>query len=198
MNMMRNKKSGGGMKHRHGGGHGGGRRYNNNSSDGNNRGPSDHQNLSRQKHHASQMRDKFQTMASDALRSGERVEAEYFFQHVDHYMRVLADIAVIEAERFAHQREQQQAQQQTQTNDAGQEGDTNNGSDANPYDTQNAGEAERPQPPRRQQHRNPRPPRAYDQGAQNADAANSTAEQALPVPHEIALPASILSEIPSS
>ncbi len=84
----------------------GGRRYNNNG--GNRGGHNDHQNLARQKHHATQMREKFNNLARDAQNNGDRVDVEYYLQHVDHYNRVLADIAVIEAERFAH-REQQQA-----------------------------------------------------------------------------------------
>jgi hypothetical protein len=93
------------MKHR-GGGH---RRYNNNGGS-NNRGPNDGQNLSRQKHHATQMREKYFNLARDAQSNGERVDMEYYLQHVDHYVRVLADITAIEAERFAHQREQHAAQ----------------------------------------------------------------------------------------
>lgn len=195
-----NRKSGsGGMKHRHGGG---ARRYNNNGGGNHsgNRQPDQH-NITRQKQHASQMRDKFQGMAQDALRSGERVEAEYFFQHVDHYMRVLADIAVIEAERFAHQREQQQ---QHQTQDASAEALQNeHGSEAGAAQEMHEGGDAQPlyQHPRRQ-HRSPRPPRAYDQNASspNAEAAPAPVaeQQALPVPREIALPASLLPELPTS
>jgi hypothetical protein len=48
-------------------------------------------------------------MARDAQNNCDRVDVEYYLQHVDHYTRVLTDITAIEAERFAQQREQQQA-----------------------------------------------------------------------------------------
>jgi hypothetical protein len=107
MNMMRKNNNRNNMKHRSGGGGGGNRggRYQNNG--GGNRGANDGQNLQRTKHHATQQREKYSNMARDAQNNGDRVDVEYYLQHVDHYTRVLADIAVIEAERFAHQREQQ-------------------------------------------------------------------------------------------
>lgn len=102
MNMMRknNNNRGGGNKHR-----GGGRRYNNNGGGGNRGGQNDGQNLQRQKHHATQQLGKYNDMARNAQINGDRVDVEYYLQHVDHYTRVLADIAAIEAERYAHQRE---------------------------------------------------------------------------------------------
>jgi hypothetical protein len=109
--MMRKRNN---MKHRGGGersGGGGGRRYHNSGdrTGGQNRSGSDANSLSRQKHHATQMREKYMNMARDAQSNGERVDVEYYLQHVDHYVRVLAGIAVIEAERFAQYREQNPA-----------------------------------------------------------------------------------------
>jgi hypothetical protein len=105
--MMRKRNN---MKHRGGGERsgGGGRRYHNSGdrTGGQNRSGSDQNSLSRQKHHATQMREKYMNMARDAQSNGERVDVEYYLQHVDHYVRVLADIAVIEAERYAQYREQ--------------------------------------------------------------------------------------------
>ncbi len=112
--MMRKRNN---MKHRGGGersgGGGGGRRYHNSGdrTGGQNRSGSDANSLSRQKHHATQMREKYMNMARDAQSNGERVDVEYCLQHVDHYVRVLADIAVIEAERYAQYREQNPAPQ---------------------------------------------------------------------------------------
>lgn len=105
---MRKKfnNNGGGQRRQGGGGQ---RRYGNNNNRQGGGGNNDGQNLSRQKHHATQMREKFSNMARDAQNNGDRVDVEYYLQHVDHYTRVLTDIAAIEAERFAHQREQQQA-----------------------------------------------------------------------------------------
>jgi hypothetical protein len=104
-NMMRkNNNRNGGNKHRSGGA----RRYNNNGGGGNNRsGANDGQNLQRQKHHATQQLGKYSDMARNAQINGDRVDVEYYLQHVDHYTRVLTDIAAIEAERFAHTRESQ-------------------------------------------------------------------------------------------
>lgn len=105
MNNMRKRNNN--NQRRHGGG--GGRRYNNNQGGGGNR--NDGQNIARQKHHATQMREKYMNHARDAQNNGDRVDVEYYLQHVDHYNRVLADIAVIEAERQEKFREQQQANQ---------------------------------------------------------------------------------------
>lgn len=104
MNMMRKNNNRGGNKHRGGGG---GRRYNNSGGGGNRGGQNDGQNIQRQKHHATQMREKYNGMVREAQNNGDRVDMEYYLQHVDHYNRVLADIAVIEAERYAAQREAQ-------------------------------------------------------------------------------------------
>lgn len=53
----------------------------------------DSQSLARQKKHAQTQKEKYSNMARDAQVNGERVDAEYYFQHVEHYVRVLADIA---------------------------------------------------------------------------------------------------------
>lgn len=196
--MRNNKKSGGGMKHRHGNNNN--RRYNNHGG-GNSGGgrQSDQQNLARQKHHASQMRDKFQTLARDAQMSGERVDAEYYLQHVDHYMRVLADIAVIEAERFAHQREQQAA------NSPNEEG--GEGSDAGENFTAEGEQGDAPQAAAPRQDRRPRSDNRSDNRGENrnrrprehhAEAAGEPNPNDPRGPREIPLPASILSEIPAS
>lgn len=112
MNMMRKNNNrdnrGGGNRNNRGGSGGGARRYSNNGG-GNNRssGANDGQNLQRQKHHATQQLGKYGDLARNAQINGDRVDVEYYLQHVDHYTRVLADIASIEAERYASQRESQ-------------------------------------------------------------------------------------------
>ena len=101
-NMMRkNNNRGGNNKHRSGGGGNGPRRYNNNSSGGggNRSGANDSQNIQRQKHHATQQLGKYSDMARNAQINGDRVDVEYYLQHVDHYTRILTDIAGVEAER---------------------------------------------------------------------------------------------------
>jgi hypothetical protein len=106
-NMMRKNNNRGGNKHRSGGNGGGQRRYNNNGGGGNRNNQNDGQNLQRQKHHATQQLGKYGDLARNAQINGDRVDVEYYLQHVDHYTRVLTDIAAIEAERFAHSRESQ-------------------------------------------------------------------------------------------
>ncbi|MEJ0009413.1 MAG: DUF4167 domain-containing protein [Alphaproteobacteria bacterium] len=74
-----------------GGGHGGGgRRYHGGGGGGHGGGRNDGQNLARSKHHAIQMREKYNSMARDAQMGGDRSDVEYYLQHVDHYTRVLA------------------------------------------------------------------------------------------------------------
>lgn len=52
----------------------------------------DSQSLARQKKHATTQKEKYMNMARDAQVNGERVDAEYYYQHVEHYSRVLAEI----------------------------------------------------------------------------------------------------------
>lgn len=69
-------------------------------------GGNDYQSLQRQKKHAMTQKDKYNAMARDQLANGDRVNAEFYFQHVEHYTRVLAEIAEKEPPQF--QRSQQQ------------------------------------------------------------------------------------------
>lgn len=96
--QKRNNNGGGKMRHN--------RRFQHRG--GNNRGNNDGQNIARQKHHATQMREKFSNLAKDAQMNGDHVDMEYYLQHVDHYQRVLTEVAAIEAERFAAREQQQQ------------------------------------------------------------------------------------------
>ena len=110
-NNTNNNRNGGGMKHRNNNSGGGnsGRRFSSGGgghNGGANRG-NDAGNIQRQKHHATQQLGKYADMARNAQINGDRVDVEYYLQHVEHYTRVLTDIGVIEAERYAHQREQQ-------------------------------------------------------------------------------------------
>ncbi|MEM7439182.1 MAG: DUF4167 domain-containing protein [Pseudomonadota bacterium] len=63
-----------------------------------------------------QIIDKYQTLARDAQLSGDRVAAENFLQHAEHYVRMLG-----EAQRDIEARREQQEQQrqQQQQNDGG-------------------------------------------------------------------------------
>lgn len=165
--MMRKNNNGGGMKHR-----GGRRHHHNGGNRGSNRsGGNDHNNIARQKHHAMQMREKYFNLARDAQSNGDRVDVEYYLQHVDHYVRVLADIAVIEAERYAERQAQQQAQGIT---------------DGTPHESVPSDEAAPIEGNEDMDLRNqPRMTRRHQHGQQQQSAAK-----------EIPLPGSILTEIP--
>jgi len=52
----------------------------------------------RQLRRAQELRDKHNYMAQDALKSGDRITAEYHFQHADHFFRVAAEIELALAE----------------------------------------------------------------------------------------------------
>lgn len=106
MNHMRKRHSNSGERGDRNGGGDRGRprhsrgRYRDNRHGSNNGGQqNDHQALMRQKKHAQSMREKYENMAKDAQRNGDRVDVEYYLQHVDHYVRVLAEIAELEPQR---------------------------------------------------------------------------------------------------
>ena len=69
-----------------------------------------------------QIIDKYQSLASDAVLSGDRVNAENFLQHSEHYSRLLTEAQAEinarrdaqEAQRLQQQQNQQQNQQQQQ------------------------------------------------------------------------------------
>ncbi|MFZ4126184.1 MAG: DUF4167 domain-containing protein [Rickettsiales bacterium] len=171
--MMRKNNNGGGMKHR-----GGGRRHHNggnrNNGGGNRSNGGDQNNIARQKHHAMQMREKYFNMARDAQSNGDRVDIEYYLQHVDHYVRVLADIAVIEAERYAER--QQHAPQPSEAADNNAPHAETDAAAAPANNAASGGE----EMDLRNQPRMTRAPRQQHQQASN----------------EIPLPGSILTEIP--
>ena len=56
-----------------------------------------------------QIIDKYEQLARDAQTSGDRVTAENFLQHAEHYLRLLS---AAQAEQAAHQQAQQLQQQQ--------------------------------------------------------------------------------------
>ncbi|MDX2095133.1 MAG: DUF4167 domain-containing protein [Alphaproteobacteria bacterium] len=199
--MRKNNNRNGGNKHRGGSG-GGGRRYQNNSGGGN-RGANDGQNLQRQKHHATQQLGKYGDLARNAQINGDRVDVEYYLQHVDHYTRVLADIAAIEAERHAHSRESQiipggpndpNAAQYRQAQ-AGDDASANESAEHKALGNEAAGnevstEAASSQPPRA-----PRPPRRQQHGSTADFAPDNGAKEANRNVEDIPLPGSILPPI---
>ena len=194
MNMMRKNNNRGGNRNNNN--RGGGRRYNNNGG-GNRGGQNEGQNLQRQKHHATQQREKYSNMARDAQNNGDRVDVEYYLQHVDHYTRVLTGIAEIEAERFAHLRESQiipggpndpNAQQaQTEQSSGGEQSSVTNGGDSNTNNESSEGNGAGEFAPTNQPRmtRQPRRQQYDDNGAREANSNTS----------EIPLPGSILPPI---
>ncbi len=193
MNMMRkNNNRGGGNKHR-----GGQRRYGNNNGGGNRGGQNDGQNLQRQKHHATQQLGKYNDLARNAQINGDRVDVEYYLQHVDHYTRVLAEVAAIEAERFAHIRESQAHNSQQDGGapvEGGNEGGDNAAAEEASGDQGGSSEGGQPQHrrerhPRRERQHYSAPQPGYEAASDNgAKEANSNTT-------EIPLPGSILPPI---
>lgn len=192
--MRKNNNRGGNNKHR--GGNNGGRRYGSNNGGGNRPSQNDGQNLQRQKHHATQQLGKYGDLARNAQINGDRVDVEYYLQHVDHYTRVLTDIAAIEAERFAHTRESQiipggpndpNAQEQHQQSES-QTDVANNGSTEASDQPQSQAEGAAPQQQRPQRQRRPHHSHAQDHASDNgAREANSNTTE-IPLPGNILPP----------
>lgn len=57
---------------------------------------------------AMQNREKYMSKAKDALSGGERIEAEYWFQHADHYNRIILQHQEAHAERQARREQEQE------------------------------------------------------------------------------------------
>lgn len=87
----------------------GGRRYSKGGSGGNfntQGGENDTANVARVRRHAQTNREKFMNLARDAMGGGDRVLAEYYLQHAEHYFRVLSALPP-EEQRQRHHNQQQ-------------------------------------------------------------------------------------------
>lgn len=104
--MRRKPMQGGRQNHGGHGGHGGGQRRNNGGGYNNNR----------PRKNYPQLREKYLNQAKDALSAGDRVMAEYYFQHADHCYRMM-----VEDGWRPQSQHQQQEQQDQQDNAAPQE-----------------------------------------------------------------------------
>lgn len=71
-----------------------------------------------------QIIDKYQTLARDAQLSGDRVAAENFLQHAEHYVRLLGEA---QKEIDARREQQEQQRQQNQQNQQGKQQDQQDG-----------------------------------------------------------------------
>lgn len=143
-NNNRNHRGGRNNKYRSGGGGGG---Y-------------DSQSLARQKKHAQTQKEKYQNMARDAQVNGERVDAEYYFQHVEHYVRVLAEIEAKEPkpERRddAHSSSHDDMEGGDEQEDNSAHGDDDNGDDSEVSAAPEAQSESRPKAPRGRRRAAPR------------------------------------------
>lgn len=104
MNRMRRKPNNKPNHHRRSGGGSNGHHSNNGGGNGRFR----TENNSAKMKAVSANRDKYLNLARDAMSSGDRVEAENFLQHAEHYYRVLA---VLQEEDARYRAERQQEQQ---------------------------------------------------------------------------------------
>lgn len=86
-----------------------GRRNKNNNNNNNNTNPNKHYDSNgpnvRIRGSAKQVLDKYQQYASDALRGGDRIAAEGYLQHAEHYQRIVNEIDAA----VAKQREEREA-----------------------------------------------------------------------------------------
>lgn len=121
MNMKRNKMR---SQHRNQRGGGGGG-MNMRRPGGDRRGSSSHFNIvpdRRNLRKAQEAKEKYLNMAKDAVAYGDRVTAEYYYQHADHYHRVMRAIEEEIAE-FEQSRQQRQpsGEEGAPVEDSGQE-----------------------------------------------------------------------------
>ena len=94
-----------------------------------------------------QIIDKYQTLARDAQLSGDRVNAENFLQHAEHYLRMLAEAQrEIEARR-EQQDQQRQNQQNNQKNDQNQQGNNKSRNPKGGDDSIDSGSGDQPNLP---------------------------------------------------
>jgi Domain of unknown function (DUF4167) len=127
-----------------------------------------------------QVIEKYQGLARDAQLSGDRVAAENFQQHAEHYNRVLGEALLQQSERAQQQAAQNEAQRQQQQNQAphnGAEANAASGSGMTTVGEQapeahDGGLVETPENAPKQAHgRGPRRPR----GAKDASAPSGSA-----------------------
>lgn len=63
---------------------------------------------------ASQNYERYMNQAKDALSSGDRVQAEFYYQHADHYLRILNEYREQQRVQQAHQQEAQAEKESAQ------------------------------------------------------------------------------------
>lgn len=70
--------------------------------------------VQRQRRNAPAAREKYLNLAREALSGGDRVLAENYLQHADHYYRLMLEDGLLERQRQQQQQHQQRQQQQQQ------------------------------------------------------------------------------------
>ncbi len=127
------------MRKRHPGGHGSGGHHSGGMGQNNNRRM--HQKYPKQNGYGQQkprknysaLREKYLNQAKEALSGGDRVLAEYYLQHADHYYRMMMEMQ----ENRARWQEQNQANQQENAAEAESEGEEMEGDDEPEVDIPN-------------------------------------------------------------
>lgn len=81
-------------------------------------GPDDAANVARTRRNAMQAREKYQNLARDAMSMGDRVLAENYLQHADHYYRVIQALPPEEVRQPYQQRSHQGAEVQNESGES--------------------------------------------------------------------------------
>ena len=85
----------------------------------------------RNNHNASKLVEKYNDLAREALSSGDKILSENYFQHADHFMRILADQENLKSLRLAESQKQSKIEvvsnnnQQTEPNNTKTDSDNN-------------------------------------------------------------------------
>ncbi len=149
---------------------------------------------------ASHIAEKYSTLARDAQSNGDTVMAENYFQHAEHYNRIVAAAQAQKAEEQA-QREEQMAQQQANGRgpqpDLEEDGETNANplndeasEDASPAD----GEEAQAKPQKSGRNRRPRKPAAEAKSEANGAENGSTDTEVAASDDQPELPVEAISE----
>ncbi len=143
MNMKRMRGRGG---HRHGGGGGGQFRHTGGGSGSGDRQPLNRNHVfdssgpdMRLRGTAQQLFEKYLQLGRDATSGGDRVMAESYFQHAEHYFRILNAMNQAAAQ---HQQTQQRRYQPNEQGEGGEGGEANEQSNGQDYGAESDGPAE--------------------------------------------------------
>ncbi len=93
----------------------------------------------RQKRHLQTQKDRYVAMARDALSRGDKILAEFYYQHVEHFSRMLALIPEPKQEPRQPRHHDQQGQHQGQSDENGNEPNDDNDADSGQDDTTRPG-----------------------------------------------------------